>query len=149
MTAAISLPTSAIGVRLATDADLPFIQDSWHRSAMRQLPTYAEHWGLGRAQWLSQQISHCIRTGLVFVAVVEDYPDVVLGWTCVAPTDVAHYVYVKHDARRMGIAKELLRGCGLQERGVRMTFRPPKALRAVANARGWVYRAMTRKEMGA
>lgn len=139
--------THHVSVRLAQAEELPLIMDSWMRSYEKLMPLHVNHYGLGRREWSRKLAAHCTRTGLCFVAYVDDVPDIALGWACVAPPDVVHYVYVKHEARKMGIGRMLVRGCGLQERGVRMTARPGRGVRKVTDAAGWQWRPLTMGEL--
>jgi GNAT superfamily N-acetyltransferase len=66
----------------------------------------------------------------VRVAVKDDDPDTYVGWAAVEG-DVLHYVYVKQEARRLGVAKTLLGGLELH----RYSHKP----RFVTPPRDWTY----------
>jgi hypothetical protein len=46
---------------------------------------------------------------LIRIAVLTDEPDVVIGWSAVE-NSVLHFVFVKHQGRRRGIARSLIPG---------------------------------------
>lgn len=98
-----------VAIRLAVDADLPFIRNSWlrnyheHGEGARHVPNdvyfaNAGHWGV---------VDRCLRAGATLVATPEGDDHSILGWACASP-NVLHYVYVKAPFRRLGITPRLL-----------------------------------------
>lgn len=98
-------PELPIEIREATDADFPFILDSWRKS-YREVhatrfpkipfgPIFDERTKRlrGRANWL--------------VACAPDDRDYIFGWICGEPP-MLHYVYVKKPYRGYGVAKRLI-----------------------------------------
>lgn len=52
----------------------------------------------------------------VAVACSPRDPTTIIGWACVEPPNVVHYVWVQEDFRRNGVARALLRSEGMAER---------------------------------
>ena len=129
-----------IQLREARPDELSHVIDSWARSYARfsKIPhDIAPHvwhrlYRVGIRDILSEPDTR------VVVATLSDLPDEVIGWVCWTtfvdhPLNL-HYVFVKQEARRRGIASRLVR-CALQNvgtRGYRATHRtwPWKRLEA-------------------
>jgi hypothetical protein len=92
-------------IRAAAAADVPFILDSWARSAKRACeawPADATPFSLDHARAVIEAPdSRCL------VASHPERLDVIVGWGC-ARGSTLEYVYVKHAARRCGIARDLV-----------------------------------------
>lgn len=92
-------------LRPAGPEDEPFIVDSWCMSYKSQAvardmgPRYLVDY-----KWFVRALLKKVR---VTVACDVEDPGVILGW-CASSPGVVHYVFVKHDFRRLGIAKNLL-----------------------------------------
>jgi len=59
---------------------------------------------------MDRRVKHILARCPVYGAVHSDVPGEVLGWCCTDGRTV-HYVYVKHAARRHGVASELVLAC--------------------------------------
>lgn len=82
-----------ITIRDMQPDDRNFILDSWVQSCRHELSFSAA--------------AHVLVEGRCKVAVAEADPSVIVGWA-LARSKTLEYVYVKKDARRCGIAKELV-----------------------------------------
>lgn len=96
-------------IRAATPDEIKFIRNSWFRS-MKQ------HSDLGRlirpdlfSQGANELIDKLTTLWLPVVACLPAVPEEVLGWAC-RSVPAVHYVYVKHDFRRQGVATRLAFG---------------------------------------
>jgi hypothetical protein len=95
--------------REPTNEDLPFIVNSWLKSA-REGPTLR---GLSSSVYFKEHkkliltLLNSEDTALVIAADDAD-PRHILGWAAGAP-GVLHFVYVKHLLRRQGLARALTR----------------------------------------
>jgi hypothetical protein len=90
--------------------------------------------------------------GRVLVATTEDSPDAALGWICGLRSPAAlDYVYVKQDARKLGVASGLvlaLAGVPWRQWKPRMPHkRWKRQLRALAEGAGSVFAPITAEEM--
>lgn len=115
-------------LREAMPDDVPFIVHAWMRSDL----------GPDR-----ERVAWCLGDGVTLVAVTDG---VLLGFACARPPSTLHFVYVKRDARRFGIAQTLVNAMGIRGR-VRMTHRPRRELRALCNDRGYYWQPLTRAEL--
>ena len=147
MTAAVSAQQFSLVIAPATEAQLPFVLDSWARSYQPFMPDYARTYGMGKWGWTQWCAERLVHMSPVLVAALEDVPDVALGWACGEP-GLVHWCYVKQPARGHGIASELMAMLcrGHERTGGRMTHRPGKHLRAQAHALGWRYEPLTRED---
>jgi hypothetical protein len=135
-------------VRGAIESDRAFILDSWIKSYQSLMPAYAKSYGMSRWDWTKRAAEWCLNGGRAMVMYPDGHEDVILGWACAEGTSTLHYVFVKHDVRKYGIARELVTALGLYgARGVRITHRPGSKLRAKCDAWGWQYRPLTREEL--
>ena len=95
-------------IRAMRDSDLGFCRDAWLRSmadapANRYVPM-AIFLRMQRDRvdrWLSQYMAH------TYVATADIDHDLLLGFICAPEIGVVFYLYVKHDMRRMGLARAL------------------------------------------
>lgn len=95
-------------VREGRATDVDFIVKSW-RASYQDAP---EVRGADRRHYrteMSRRIAACLTDGCALVACMEDDEDTILGFA-VASSDrtVLHYVYVRLDARGIGVARELV-----------------------------------------
>ncbi len=104
----MSLAEAKILVRDIEPADLDFIQASWKNSLCytkpyRYIPKSIFY------NFYSSVISRIIgRPGIeIKSAVLETEPNIVLGFVVYEP-GIIHWIYVKEDWRRLGIAKRLM-----------------------------------------
>ncbi len=104
-----------IHLRDATEQDLPFLIDSWVRSCK----TGSKH---SKRQVVREQLYDL---GASVACWTED-PELIIGWRCSADR-ILHYVYVKRDYRREGVARLLLGG--LLDTAVIYTHPTTRALR--------------------
>lgn len=104
--------TPALEYRVATNADLPFIWNSWLKSyrdnngqakAVGSETYFAEHRKL---------IGELTARSAILIACAPDFPDQIYGYVVFeafnGPALVLHYVYVKRTYRRFGIASALV-----------------------------------------
>lgn len=89
-----------IAIRPMIDSDRPFIFDSFRRS-------FDSSAGPNTRPYPVHCFAALLDIGECHVAVAADSPDVIIGWSLVIGTTL-EYVYVKKDARRCGIARELV-----------------------------------------
>lgn len=111
-------PEGLYVLRSGLPSDHPFVVDSWVKSYQSYCLTRdCEHCGgagrIYRGQRFLRGHKRLIReilarpaTALLVACHPED-SDVILGWA-VTEAGVVHYVFVKRDVRRVGIAKALL-----------------------------------------
>lgn len=85
----------------------PFVADSFVRSYQGGDTPLAKVEAGPRARALRAWLDE--RWSSVRVMIGEGDCDVFLGWLMLADGDAAWYVYVKHDIRRQGLAREALR----------------------------------------
>lgn len=95
-------------VREGRSGDVGFIVKSW-RASYQDAP---EVRGSDRRHYraeMSRRIASCLTDGQALVACLEQDEDTILGFA-VASADgrVLHYVYVRLDARGIGVARELV-----------------------------------------
>jgi ribosomal protein S18 acetylase RimI-like enzyme len=149
MTAAVSLPNERhpVGVRLATDEEKTTVILANWLGYEASMPPYQPTYGMSRREWIQTGAEHAMSQGLTFVATVEGYDDVVLGWACSEPPHTLHYVYVKRQCRHRGIGRMLVAAAGIQGRSVRLTHRPRKELRGKIAALGWQYKPFAKEEL--
>lgn len=113
----MSEPLVECALRDATADDMPFVLSSWLKSAaddsggvasaFTRRVFYAEHERLIRESVLPRSA--------VRVAASPDSPDVIRGWTCSEATEhgtLLHYVYVRFDWRKLGVARFLVDALG-------------------------------------
>lgn len=104
-------PILPVKIRPPTDQDIPFIFNSWLKSfretgflcnPVSNTIYFDSHHKL---------IQKILKRATVFIACDERYPDQIFGYIVAEKIDgvfVLHYVYVKHNFRKSGIAKTLL-----------------------------------------
>lgn len=139
-------PENPLLVRAPREDELTFVRDSWLKSyshsgfAVQRGTRYWETQG-GIATW-------CMSRGHVLVATNAEAPDVVLGWVCGARAPATiDFVYVKSEARRLGVASLLVQAIVGGAPSVRMTHRPWAELRAMVEKRGWYLAPIQEQEM--
>lgn len=87
-------------LRPGRPSDLPFVVDSWVKRG--GLPNERLGAATARVRGILASPDSILR-----VAHVPDDDDAILGWACLG-AEGPHYVYVRKDARRQGIATALL-----------------------------------------
>jgi GNAT superfamily N-acetyltransferase len=102
-----------VQVRTSRQDDESFILSSWINSAR----------GHGIAYGVGPQAYHAghrrvaerlLAANGAIVACAPEDPDVIYAWACVDErTNVLHFIYVKRDLRRAGLARRLLDEAGL------------------------------------
>jgi GNAT superfamily N-acetyltransferase len=110
ITHAQELPAPIFSIRPAVAEDLPFIRGSWLESNKhtRISSQAAVVYGGEEPQRIRAVLA---RDGIqVRVACVPDTPNAIMGWAVLEPHPkyLIHYVYVRRDARLLGIAKTLV-----------------------------------------
>jgi GNAT superfamily N-acetyltransferase len=138
-------------VRHMREDEYAFVLDAWKKGyayskfAMNRGPRY----------WDEQDkiARFCMTRGTVLVATTEEAPDAALGWICGRrePATI-DYIYVKSDARRLGVATGLflaLAGVPWRQWRPRMTHRTWKRqLKALVEGVGWAFAPVSAVEMG-
>lgn len=106
-------------IRPMRDVDAPIVYDSWSGAMADELgiEDREERRSFKRAQ--KPVVDGLIARGKVFVANPRKDEREVMGWICVEPPDVLHFVFVKKAYRRGSVARQLVEHAGL-----------PKAARA-------------------
>jgi len=95
-----------IQIRPMTDKDVGFIVTSWlssNRSSIQWLDrgTYFQEYRVA--------IFRTLKHAQVLVACKPDLQDLIYGWACAEPDrGLLHYVFVKEENRRLGIARRLV-----------------------------------------
>lgn len=136
-------------VREAIESDHACIYATWLNS-YRHNSSFAAR--IGNSVYFASQhsvIERLLERGRVLVATIEEDPDVILGWCCYEPHNdeiegleipaVIHYVYVKPNFRKSGVAKSLLDGARLDgamythETNAVASFLRPKMRKMVFN----------------
>lgn len=120
-------------VRGGTSSDHQFVLASWvesdrHSPAARDVIDVhrQEHRALAERLVFSHSLT---------VAHAPGDPDAILGWALTGDSGEVYYVYVKRDARRLGIARALLGD--LVSRPCVYTHRP--VVRGITLPEGWTY----------
>lgn len=103
--AAVELATPVV-LRPMVPGDRNCVLDSWLRSHHRRW--FGSHlsdraYSRGQRNLVEALLARCA----VLVAAFDEDPDTILGWSCTS-TCVVHYVWVRHEFRRRGIASQLL-----------------------------------------
>jgi hypothetical protein len=93
-------------LRPAEEDDLGFVIASWVQSYRQQ--ALARDAGAAYPRQQRRIIQHLLEHANVLVACAPDEPRLILGYAVTGP-QVVHYVYVKQDFRRIGIARALVR----------------------------------------
>ena len=104
MTAAATLGQVVIRPGEATDA--AFCHSSWLRSHLFN-SKWSQLVGECYHHEHSEVIKRLLDRGEVRIAGWSEDPETIIGWCCVEPATV-HYVYVRKEFRRRGIARLLL-----------------------------------------
>lgn len=127
-----------------------FVLDAW-------LKGYAySHFAITRGSryWAEQEriAKWAMQRGTVLIATTETEPDAALGWICGQRTPATlDYVYVKSDARRLGVATGLvlaLAGVPWRQWRPRCTHKTWKRqLKALADGAGYVFAPIGAEEM--
>lgn len=144
-------PPCILMTRAMREDEHSFVLSAWVKGyahsafAIRRGPHY----------WQEQEriAKWCMTRGHVLVAAAEEAPDAALGWICgLREPATIDYVYVKHDARRLGVAAGLIMGLAgvpWREWRPRMTHKSwRRELRSMVEAQGWVFSPITDMEMG-
>ena len=98
-------PALPLLIREATPGELSLIKSSWFKSFRQSSRVRPDLYSF----WQNKVIDDLTARHPPIVATLESVPDEVLGWVC-RTSDLAHYVYVKHDYRRRGVATALVAG---------------------------------------
>lgn len=138
---------SMVRIRPMRDSDLNFVRSSWLKSYRRTVPDvlndvyFRLHWEV--AMGLLDRPG--VRS-LVACSSADD--DQLIGWACGEPgaggkgRALAHYCYVKHTFRGMGIARQLVSEVlsGGTSRDVTATHVPLEDMRKRLEGMGWIFR---------
>ena len=99
-----------IKLRHATPADLDFVYATWLRSYRHASSFARKISNTIYYHWHHRIIENAFARGATIkIAALDDAPAVIIGYIVVEGS-TAHYVYVKGDFRKMGVAKALLEG---------------------------------------
>ena len=138
-------------VRHMREDEHGFVIDAWIKAHS------ASNWAVRRGPryWKDEEriIKWAMTRGTVLVACTEDSPDGALGFICgVREPATIDWLYVKPDARRLGVAAGLvlaLAGKPWREWQPRMTHKSNREkLRALVGPVGWKYAEIGEQEMG-
>jgi hypothetical protein len=139
-----------LSIRHMRESEHSLVLDSW----LKQYSYSSFARRCGAKYWERQEAiaKWCMRRGAVLVATHEETPDVALGWICgQREPQVIDFVYVKHVARRLGVASGLVLGLFDQpwrEAKARMTHKPGRThIQDMANAAGWVFAPVRPEEL--
>ena len=96
-----------VAIRLGRPSDLPFVVDTWVKRGQRGERLSA---ATARVRAILARPDSVLR-----VACLPDDSDAILGWAVISADEphTLHYVYVRKDARKQGIARLLLAGVDL------------------------------------
>lgn len=100
-----------VRLRKARAGDVGFITSSWLKS-LRDSTTY---WGVENRDYYTHHhnvLARLLARCAVFVAVLDDDPDHIVGFICYEVYQgaiVIHYVYIKFGFRKLGIADMVVR----------------------------------------
>lgn len=100
-----------VAIRLGKPSDLPYVVDTWtKRGAARDERLGA---ATARVRAILARPDSVLR-----VACLPDDTDAILGWAALSANEAPtlHYVYVRKDARKQGIARLLLAGVDWSEK---------------------------------
>lgn len=114
-------------------SDQAMVYIDWLRSYQPSLDVR----GTGPTEYrdgMGRRILRLLAASQTAIAVHASYPTAALGWCCFAG-DAVHFVYVKSEARRKGIAHELLASIGEPRRYSHRTY----MLKKIKNLRGLVF----------
>lgn len=99
-----------VGVRLSCESDESFVLSTWKES-LAESSMYKLCRRRKLMAMLSERCDSLYKDSRVTVACDPENEDVIIGWACISPeTNVAHYVYIRPDFRRHGVASLLLGG---------------------------------------
>lgn len=121
---ALPAPGSDFAVRPARRSDAAFVASSWLRS-YRDAPAVVAVPSRTYFYWQHRVVEALLARSAVLVACSPDDPDTIVGWACAEAMEgalVLHYVYVKHDFRRYGVARALVRALQEAEPGSGQLF---------------------------
>jgi GNAT superfamily N-acetyltransferase len=131
--AAILEPTPFV-VRAEKPDDRRFVLSTWKRAeAECSAHTEGRHFGPLQEQMMAAVLGRA--STRVIIASPEGDDDAIAGWACISDDahPIVYYVYVRPEARRIGIAKMLLGGLTLERNDVLYTARPAR----VRTESGW------------
>lgn len=102
----------AIVMRLAQPSDNNFIMNSYLRS-YRNSPENEDILNDFYFAGQTRILDKIRKTSNIIIACDEDTPDLIYGYAIAdkGPIPTIHYVYVRYSARKLGIAKRMLKSC--------------------------------------
>lgn len=143
-----------IHIRPARATDIPLITSSWLKSFRGEESKGRQHYNKGGYgsegipnrffyYYHHKILEALIPESVVLVACLETDPDTILGWCCAQVVDTAlviHYLYVKYNFRKFGIARRLVTTLLESERppAVFVTHLMPHLKRKVRDL-NWLY----------
>lgn len=101
-------------IREGAAGDLNYVLSSWLRNYRTSIKTR----GIESEVYYDQQHGHhaaivaALQRANVLCAGVE--PGQVLGWVCYEQPNIVHYIHIKYDFQRLGVARALLAAAGLR-----------------------------------
>ena len=101
---------STLALRLATPADRPFIHSTWLKGQRFNNPFFAETEPTAYYAAYGAIVDRILDnpTTTVAVACLSDEPDVIVGYSVTTAPGILHWVYVKKQWRKNGVAKMLV-----------------------------------------
>lgn len=100
-----------IAIRLGRPSDLPYVVDTWTKRGHERNERLGE--ATARVRAILARPESVLR-----VACLPDDDDAILGWAAITffPSPKLHFVYVRKEARKQGIARRLLVGVDWPEK---------------------------------
>jgi hypothetical protein len=112
----------ATHVRDMVDTDVSFVYSSWLKSLRPHSKVLKYLFFLGQHRLIESLLA---RPGVsVGVICLDESPEVILGWIC-HEFGIVHYLYVKSEFRRLGLANKMLQDRKLTDDGVAYTHHTP------------------------
>lgn len=94
-------------IRPGDSGDTNYVRSSWLRSHADSALARC----LGRSAYMTGHhdvIDALLERATLRVACSVTHRATIVGWACVEPADVVHYVFVREEFRRYGVARRLL-----------------------------------------
>lgn len=115
---------SLVNISLAKDIHLNFIRATWLKSYFSEHSRFCENltWEVYVA-FHPHIIENLLVRSKLLVAEPANERDVCVGYFAYEPPRSAHFVYVKHAFRKLGVASELFRASGLDPSSIQYSHR--------------------------
>ena len=99
-----------VEIRDATEADQPFIFDSWRHVYRFRKPRRWDDYTY--QDFMTDRMNRLFKRAVTKVAHFPDHPDDLVGWACAEPP-LLHYIFVKKVYQGQGVARLLLAHVGI------------------------------------